>query len=173
MSRIIDLLRGFPGHPSHPPFTDATIGAYTAGTVLAILGWLGVAERQLSSASYAVIVVGLVFAAGTILTGFLDYLRIRRGTSMRRTANIHWVFTVSSTAIYLAAAALLRGGYDSGRISLGAVLVTVLAWFALLIGGWVGGSIVFVHGMRVQMRPDASPSEAIKPKLPRRGGPAA
>jgi hypothetical protein len=28
---------GFPGHPLHPPLTDATIGAYTAATVLGIL----------------------------------------------------------------------------------------------------------------------------------------
>ncbi len=36
-------LRGFPGHPSHPPLTDVTIGAYTFGTVAAILSKAGVA----------------------------------------------------------------------------------------------------------------------------------
>jgi hypothetical protein len=28
------LIRGLPGHPLHPPLTDATIGAYTAATVM-------------------------------------------------------------------------------------------------------------------------------------------
>jgi len=28
------LLKGLPGHPLHPPLTDATIGAYTAATAL-------------------------------------------------------------------------------------------------------------------------------------------
>jgi len=31
------LAKGFPGHPLHPLLTDATIGAYTAATVLGIL----------------------------------------------------------------------------------------------------------------------------------------
>ena len=31
------LYRGFPGHPLHPPFTDATIGIYTFATIAAVL----------------------------------------------------------------------------------------------------------------------------------------
>jgi hypothetical protein len=28
------LVKGFPGHPLHPPMTDGAIGAYTAAVVL-------------------------------------------------------------------------------------------------------------------------------------------
>jgi hypothetical protein len=34
----LDLVRGFPGKPSHPPLTDASIGAYTAGVAMLVLG---------------------------------------------------------------------------------------------------------------------------------------
>ena len=27
------LVKGLPGHPLHPPFTDATVGIYTFATV--------------------------------------------------------------------------------------------------------------------------------------------
>ena len=37
-------LRGMPGHPSHPPLTDVTVGAYTVATIAAILSKAGVAE---------------------------------------------------------------------------------------------------------------------------------
>ena len=37
MSRLI---QGFPGKPSHPPLTDASIGAYTVGVVMLVLGAL-------------------------------------------------------------------------------------------------------------------------------------
>ena len=43
-------LRGFPGHPSHPPLTDVTIGAYTFALVAAILSKLGVAEHAFAQA---------------------------------------------------------------------------------------------------------------------------
>ncbi|MBA3727900.1 MAG: hypothetical protein H0W94_01600 [Actinobacteria bacterium] len=45
------------------------------------------------------------------------------------------------------------------------MLVAVLGWVALLFGGWVGGSIVFVYGMRVIMEPSTPTREALKPKL--------
>ena len=38
------LLRGLPGHPVHPPLTDATIGIYTFATIAALLSVLGIAE---------------------------------------------------------------------------------------------------------------------------------
>ena len=44
------LVKGFPGHPLHPPLTDATIGAYTAPTVLGILAYAGVSEENLTKA---------------------------------------------------------------------------------------------------------------------------
>jgi hypothetical protein len=34
----VNVLRGLPGHPLHPPLTDATIGAYTVATGFAVLG---------------------------------------------------------------------------------------------------------------------------------------
>ena len=38
------LYRGTPGHPLHPPLTDAAIGIYTFATIAAVLSKLGVAE---------------------------------------------------------------------------------------------------------------------------------
>ena len=39
--RLSYLVRGFPGHPLHPPLTDA----YTTATVLGILAFAG-AEKE-------------------------------------------------------------------------------------------------------------------------------
>jgi hypothetical protein len=36
------VVRGLPGHPVHPPLTDATIGIYTAATAFAVLSAIGV-----------------------------------------------------------------------------------------------------------------------------------
>src|SRR6185437_901553 len=62
-------LRGFPGHPSHPPLTDVTIGAYTFATVAAILSKLGVAEHGLAQAWWLALVVGAISSALTVGTG--------------------------------------------------------------------------------------------------------
>lgn len=160
------LLRGFRGHPIHPPLTDVTVGAYTVTTLVAILGWAGVAEERMASLAYVAIVVALISSAVTVLTGFADYLRIPRGTPLRRTANVHWVTMVCATAVFLVAAVLLQDAYDTGTVSLGAAATTLGGWLVMTFGAWVGGAIVFVHGMRVLNAVDMPTGEALKPHLP-------
>ena len=46
MFKIEYLWRGFPGHPLHPPLTDATIGAYTAAMALAIADVSGIIDKN-------------------------------------------------------------------------------------------------------------------------------
>ncbi len=48
MSRLLGLARGFPGHPLHPPLTDAALGAYTIGVVMLVGGALGIEEEQMA-----------------------------------------------------------------------------------------------------------------------------
>jgi hypothetical protein len=38
------LIRGLPGHPLHPPLTDATIGMFVLAGGLAIVGYAGGAQ---------------------------------------------------------------------------------------------------------------------------------
>ena len=160
------LLRGFRGHPIHPPLTDITIGAYTVATLVVLLGWAGLAERRLASFAYAAIVVALISSVLTVVTGLADYLRIPRGTPLRRTAAIHWVVMVWATAVFLVAAVLLRNAYETSHITLAAALVTVAGWLTMTFGAWVGGTIVFVHGMRVLKERDVPTGQALKPHLP-------
>ncbi len=162
------LVRGFKGHPNHPPFTDATIGAYAAGTVMVFLSWLGIIfPDKLAWGGFLSILAGLVFAIPTMLTGFFDYIQIPRGTGMRRTANLHWVAMVLSTSTYLVAAALLQKAFDEGVVTTTALAVTLGAFALLFLGGYVGGTVVFEYGMRVQnVDPETPMAEALKPKIP-------
>ena len=85
--KLLDyVLRGTPGHPIHPPLTDATIGAYTFGTIAAVLSKLGIAEEEFAHAWWLALVVALVVSAPTALTGLVDSLRISTGTPLKRTA---------------------------------------------------------------------------------------
>jgi len=74
--RLSYLVRGFPGHPLHPPLTDATIGAYTTATVLGSLAFAGVSEANLTKAWWLALLVGLGFTAFAALTGLAEWLSI-------------------------------------------------------------------------------------------------
>ena len=80
------LLRGLPGHPLHPPLTDATIGAYTFAAAMAVLSRLGVSEHNTATAWWLALIAGLVVSAPTAITGFVDWLQITVGTPLWRMA---------------------------------------------------------------------------------------
>ena len=143
------LYRGTPGHPLHPPLTDATIGIYTFATVAAVLSKVGIAEEKAAQAWALALIVGLIASVPTALTGFADWLRIERGTSLWRTATSHMVAMILATAFFLIS---IGAGYSDGIdgvLTDGAFILTLVAFFLLTVGGWLGGTIVFNYGMRV------------------------
>jgi len=143
------LLRGLPGHPVHPPLTDATIGIYTFATVAALLSALGIAEDAAAKGWVLALVIGLIVNIPTAATGTLDWLRISKGTPLRRTATVHLIVMEIATVLFLIAAIV---GYPDGMdgvVGAAALILTLAGFATLTVGGWLGGTIVFVHGMRV------------------------
>ena len=161
--QVWELLRGTPGHPSHPPLTDAAIGTYTFATTAAVLSKLGVSEENFAQAWWLALVVGLVFTVPTALTGLLDWLRITGGTPLKRTASVHAVTMLFATAAFLVAAGAGHGGFVDEDVSTGAFLITLIGFGLLVAGGTFGGSVTYVHGMRVLNLVDEPARDALSP----------
>ena len=66
------LWHGLPGHPLHPPLTDATIGAYSFATIAAIVSKAGLASHGFAGAWWLALVIGLITSALTVSTGLVD-----------------------------------------------------------------------------------------------------
>lgn len=143
--------------------TDAAIGSYTAATVLACLSVAGVAEEALAKGWWIVLLVGLGFGALAAVTGLADWLSITRGTPLWRTATTHMIVMVTATLLFALAAIVGYGGYDDGETGVAELVLVLCAFGALTLGGWIGGSIVFVHGMRVLELPDEPAGRAMAP----------
>jgi uncharacterized membrane protein len=165
----VNLLRGLPGHPLHPPLTDATIGIYTGATAFAVLSVLGVAERSMSIAWWLALFLGLVFTVPTALTGLLDWLQISRGTELWKTATAHLASMVSATVFFLLAAIVGHSGYVDREVAGAALVLTLIGFGLLTLGGWLGGTIVFVHGMRVLNLVEEPVERAVAPHPEREG----
>lgn len=157
------LVRGLPGHPLHPPLTDATIGAYTVATAMALVDVVGIAEDNGAKAWWLALVAGLVFALPTVVTGFVDWWTITPGTPLRRTANTHAIVMATANVLFLLAVILGYDGYRDGDVTAGAFVLTLLGFAALTAGGWLGGTITYVHGMRVLNLVDEPAHKAMAP----------
>jgi uncharacterized membrane protein len=143
------LWRGLPGHPLHPPLTDVTIGIYTLATAMALLSRLGVTEENTATVWWIALVSGLVTTVPTALTGFFDWLEIERRTPLWRTATAHLSAMLIATILFAITAGAGHGDYVDGEVSGGSLVLTLVGYGVLVVGGWLGGSVVYVHGMRV------------------------
>jgi len=161
--KLTYLVRGLPGHPLHPPLTDATIGAYTAAAVLGFASIVGVAEKGAAHGWWLALVLGLIFTVPTALAGLADWLTISPGTPLKRTATSHLIAMVSATVFFLIAALTGHGGYTHGAVDAGPYVLTLIGFAAMTVGGWLGGAIVFVHGMRVLSLVDEPAARAVSP----------
>jgi uncharacterized membrane protein len=143
------LLRGLPGHPIHPPLTDATIGIYTFATIAGFLEVVGITENNGAIGWYLGLVVGLIMTVPTALAGLADWLTIERGTELWKTATLHLIAMLAATLFFGLAAIFGNDGYHHNNVTSGAYVLTLIGFGLLTLGGWLGGAIVYVHGMRV------------------------
>src|SRR5215217_9350944 len=157
------LLHGMPGHPLHPPLTDATIGMFVLATGLAVLGALGAIEDAAGKACWLALVGGLIVAVPTAASGFADWLRLDWGSARWRTATLHLTAMATAVVLFAVAAWLQHGGYQRGEVTTGGVVFSLVGFAALTAGGWLGGAIVFVHGVRVLAAEERSTENPRRP----------
>jgi uncharacterized membrane protein len=172
MMRLIQLIKGWPGKPSHPPLTDASIGAYTVGVAMLVLGALGVEEEQMAHGALLAIGGGLALALPTALTGLLDWLDMPKGTPARTTATVHLLTMLTATVVFALAFVAQLDGYDDGQVEALPLICGLAAEALLAAGGYIGGTIVFVYGNRVLKRPDVPVRDALVPGRAQSADPA-
>jgi uncharacterized membrane protein len=143
------LWHGLPGHPIHPPLTDATIGVYTFATVAALADVTGISNNAATHGWWLALLFGLITTVATALTGFADWLTLEWGSELWKTATLHMTAMVSATVFFGLAAIFGHDSFKRGDITAGPFILTVVGFALLTLGGWLGGTVVFVHGMRV------------------------
>jgi uncharacterized membrane protein len=157
------LWRGLPGHPIHPPLTGIVIGTYTFAVVAATADVLGISTNAATHGWWLALVFGLIMTIPTAGTGLADWIRIENGTPLWRTATAHLVTMLLAAAVFLAAAIAGKNSFDAGDVESGPYVLTVVGYLLMAFGGFLGGSVVFVHGMRVLNLVDEPARRAASP----------
>ncbi|MGH3672171.1 MAG: DUF2231 domain-containing protein [Pseudonocardiaceae bacterium] len=160
---MVSLVRGFAGKPAHAPLTDIGIGAYTAGTAMLIAGAAGFQEAAMATAAVITIAIGLIAAIPTIITGLVDLFGIPADAPARTLGWWHLTLMSSATGCFAGTFDLQLAGYTDGKIISSALILGVISWVLLLAGGYLGGALTFVYGVRVLKHPRAAMSDALIP----------
>jgi uncharacterized membrane protein len=163
MFKLRYLWQGLPGHPIHPPLTDATIGTYTVATALALADVTGISTNAAAQGWWLALLFGLATTVLTALTGLADWLQITWRSPLWWTATYHMAVMVTATVFFGLAAIFGHKGWLAGDVTAGPFALTVIGFCLLAVGGWLGGTVVFVHGMRVLGLADEPPQRAAAP----------
>ena len=157
------LIRGMPGHPLHPPLTDATIGAYTFATAAAFVEVVGITERAGAYGWWIALIFGLITTAATALTGLADWLTITWGSPLWRTATLHMLTMITATVFFGLAAIFGHSAYTRGDVNASGFILTLIGFGTLTVGGWLGGAVTYVYGMRVLNLVEEPSGRAVSP----------
>lgn len=159
---LMSLVKGFKGKPSHAPLTDVSVGAYTIGVAMLVVGAFGFEQEAMAKGALLAISGGLIVAVPTSLTGLLDYLDLAKGSAARTLGLYHLLVMVTATVLFAATWLALRPGYADGEVTTLGLILGIAAFGLLVIGGTLGGALAYVYGVRV-VKEDVALADALIP----------
>ena len=139
------------GHPVHPILQAIPAAVLPASTTFDVLAHLSGSEGLSEAGRYSLI-FGLFGGVAAAATGVLDYYEIENGP-VRRTALFHGLSNAALLTSYFASLRR-RGGVRADRTAL---LLSILGASLVGISGYLGGSLVYEHGVRVGEDRDGIP----------------
>jgi uncharacterized membrane protein len=130
-------------HPVHAALVHLPMGLLLATPLFDALG-----RKEVASACCALGCAGAVVAA---VAGFVDFGKLERDSPAETTAFWHMGAMLVALSAF-AATLLLRGTTDVGLLACDA-----LGLGALGVGGWLGGELVYRHGVGRPASPPGTP----------------
>jgi uncharacterized membrane protein len=155
LNTFLDKSEEFLGHSPHPPIVALPIGAWAVSNVCDVLGLL-TGRRSYDDAARLSMAIGLVGAAGAVVTGIRDYSYIPKERPSHAIATTHALGNAVVGTLFTTSLLLRTREHDAGRCP--SLLSRGLGWAGgglALYTAWLGGVLVEEHG------------EAVKPVMER------
>lgn len=134
------------GHPLHPMLVPFPIVCFIGTLVTDIVYWR-TAEMMWSNFSAWLLLVGLVFGGLAAIAGLIDFLGNRRIRGIG-VAWVHMIGNVLAWVLSLVNAFIHTHDAWTSVVPTGLILSAVVV-LILLVTGWLGGSLVYRHGVGV------------------------
>jgi uncharacterized membrane protein len=90
---------------------------------------------------------GVIGALAAAVPGFVDYLGLKGG-QVKRIATVHMALNLAIVVLYVFNLGLRMSQSVDGDQS--GVLISAVALVLLAISGWLGGTLVYEHGVAVE-----------------------
>ena len=137
------------GHPMHPMLITVPVGLLIFSLICDLGALLSAEIANWHAAAFYTMVGGFVGALIAAMPGFIDFLSITN-ERVRRIAIMHMSFNLIAVTLYGVNIWLRVDGNDVSGTPL---LLSLLGVGLLGVSGWLGGSMVYRHGVGVNAEP--------------------
>lgn len=146
-------------HPIHPMLVVFPIGLWVFSLVSDLIFVLGSGNAVWNDLAYYTMAGGLVGALLAALPGLIDFLSLAE-PRVKKIGTWHMIPNLLAVALF-AVSLWLRtrtAPGDSLPIALSVIGIALIG-----LSGWLGGEMVYVHGVAVERQREAKP-EKVEPK---------
>jgi uncharacterized membrane protein len=137
----------FFGHPVHPVVTHFPMALLPVSFLGDLIGIWTDATFWWSFSFYN-LAIGLVLSIPALITGMIDFMAIPQEGAADRIAMRHMTIIITAITLYTGSF-FIRFGVEipSGWRVISSVSLSLLGLIFLLIGGWLGGQLVYRFGV--------------------------
>ena len=139
-------------HPIHPMLVVFPIGLWVFSFVMDLVHFFGKGSQIWEVIALYTMVGGIIGALCAAVPGFIDFLSTKG--KVRSIAKMHMGLNLTLVVLYVINTFLrLEGAFAAP------IILSLIGIILLVISGWLGGEMVYVHGAAVepQKEPGAFP----------------
>ena len=137
------------GHPVHPMLIPFPLALWATSFAVDVLFYF-MRHPTLLVISKFMIAAGCIGAVAAAIPGIIDWLAIKNG-EVKRAANWHARLNIAALVVFAISLFLRMGSYSQlvGRKLTIPFLLSLVGMILISISGWLGGELVFRHGIGV------------------------
>jgi uncharacterized membrane protein len=141
-------------HPLHPALVHFPVAGWSLATAADVASlWLGEPAWRFAAISMS---AGCVVALAAMAAGLWEFAKLRDGHPALPVANRHMLFALAAFCAY-ASSLLLR--WSNGELhapGMPALAASIVGFALLGVTGWLGGKLVYAHGVGVDRNGDSA-----------------
>ena len=135
-------------HPIHPMFVVFPIALWIFAFVCDLAFHWGSMNPFWKDVAYYAMLGGVIGALAAAIPGLIDYGSLREPRA-KRVATAHLVLNLTIVVLYVAN---LWVRTRTAPDATGPVWLSLASLILLVVAGWLGGELVYVHGVAVEPR---------------------
>jgi uncharacterized membrane protein len=138
-------------HPIHPILVHFPVAAWFISTIGDVAGLF--TNEQVSWVAGVLLVIGTITALFAMVTGLIELGRIDQQSPAIKIANQHMMLMMIAWSCYAVSLFLRLEGTNLGQPGVIAIVMSVIGFIFLCVAGWLGGKLVYEHGVGMRSHP--------------------